>query len=99
MSKNEVTLQDKKLSTVRRLLWIVFGGISIPLALLWVPFFVLVENLDALGISPPSGFSSPMLLYITVGFQFVLIVITGAICLLIYNIYKYRLEKDDDFFL
>jgi hypothetical protein len=99
MSKNEVTLQDRKLSTVRRLLWIVFGGISIPLALLWVPFFVLVENLDALGISPPSGFSSPMLLYITVGFQFVLIVITGAICLLIYNIYKYRLEKDDDFFL
>jgi hypothetical protein len=99
MSKNEVTLQDRKLSTVRRLLWIVFGAISVPLALLWIPFYVLVENLEALGISPPPGFSSPMLLYLTVGFQFVLIVLTGAICLLIYNIYKYRLEKDEDFFL
>jgi hypothetical protein len=99
MSKDEVTVQGRKLSTVRRLLWIVFGGISIPLALLWIPFFVLVENLDALGISPPPGFSSPMLLYMTVGFQCVLIVLTGAVCLLIYNIYKYRLEKDEDFFL
>jgi hypothetical protein len=99
MTSNELTPQVKKLSTLRRLLWIVFGAVSIPLALLWVPLLILMGNLEAVGIAPPPGISSGLLLYLTGGFLFVLIGITGAICLLIYNIFKYRLEKDEDLFL
>ncbi len=99
MTSNELTPQAKKLSTLRRLLWIVFGAVSIPLVLLWIPAFFLVANLEALGIAPPPGISGAMMLYMTGGFLFVLIGITGAICLLIYNIFKYRLEKDEDLFL
>ena len=99
MKSNEITLESKKLSTLRRLLWIVFGAVSIPLALLSVPLLFLMGNLDAVGIVPPQGFSSDMLFFLTGGFLFVLIGITGAICLLIYNIFKYRLEKDEDLFL
>jgi hypothetical protein len=99
MESNELTLKVKKLSTLRRLLWIVFGAISIPLALLSVPLMFLVGNMEAMEIALPPGLSSDMLFFLTGGFLFVLIGITGAICLLIYNIFKYRLEKEEDLFL
>ncbi len=99
MTSNELTVKTKKLSTLRRLLWIVFGAVSIPLALLIAPLLILVGNLETLGVAPPPGISGALLIYLAGGFLFVLIGITGAICLLIYNIFKYRLEKDEDLFL
>jgi len=99
MTSNELTQKTKKLSTLRRLLWIVFGAISIPLALLSVPLMFLVGNMEAMEIAPPPGISSSMLFFLTGSFLFVLVGITGAICLLIYNIFKYRLEKEEDLFL
>jgi hypothetical protein len=99
MESNELTLKVKKLSTLRRLLWIVFGAISIPLALLSVPLMFLMGNVDALGIELPPGISAGMLFFLVGSFLFVLIGVSGAICLLIYNIFRYRLEKEEDLFL
>ena len=42
MDKKELSTQGKKLGTIRRMLWIIFGGISVPLVLLLIPAIILL---------------------------------------------------------
>lgn len=93
------TLHNNRLATLRRILWIAFGGVSVPLALLLIPLVILMGNLESLGVAPPPGISSGLLLAMAGGFMITLIGLTGVICLVIYNIVKYRLERDDELFL
>jgi len=84
------TPQEKKLQTLRRILWISFVGIAIPSIIFVLPLYSMRD----LG-SFSSRFSGVALL---IG-PLLLIAGLGVVCLVIYNIFKYRLEKDDELFL
>ena len=95
-----LTPKQKKLKNLRTILWIVFTAISVTI--------LLVSSLSvpaALLINKTSNFSillngeTRLILLSLVAVILVKIAVTGIICLVIYSIFKYRLEKDDDLFL
>jgi pilus assembly protein TadC len=90
MASKPVSPQEKKLKTLSKILWVCFAGVAIPSIVLLLGIFPLVD-LSAFG----NGFSSIALIVA----PFILIGIIGVVFLVIYQIYKYRLEKDDDLFL
>jgi cell division protein FtsX len=96
---DNLDIRTKKLSSLRKILWICFAGVAIPLGLLFLPLFVLVENLDQLGIQRPPGVSDGLLLFGSSSVLLIVIGLAGVICAAIYQIFKYRLEKDDELFL
>ena len=85
-----ITPQEKKLQTLRRILWISFIGIAIPSIIFLLPIYSM-RDLGSFG----DRFSGAVLL---IGPLF-LIAGLGVVCVVIYNIFKYRLEKDDELFL
>jgi hypothetical protein len=92
--------KERKLRNLRKILWIVFSAITIVI--------LLVSSLTlpaALLIDKSTNFSNLFtnvrgIIFLSL-FAVVLVKIgvTGVICLVIYYIFKYRLEKDDDLFL
>lgn len=96
---DNLDLRTKKLNSLRKILWICFTGIAIPLSLLLVPLWVLIANLDQMGIPGPPGVSDGLFLFMPFGFLLTVIGLVGVICAAIYHIFKYRLEKDDELFL
>jgi hypothetical protein len=100
MPTNPLTPKQKKLKNLRTILWIVFSAIAVTI--------LLVSSLSvpaALLINKTTSFSSlfvnqtGMLLLSLLAVILVKIVVIGIICLVIYFIFKYLLEKDDDIFL
>jgi heme/copper-type cytochrome/quinol oxidase subunit 2 len=100
MTTNPISPKEKKLRNLRKILWIVFSAITIT--------FLLVSSLSlpaALLINKTTSFSTlfvnetGMLLLSLLAIILVKIAVIGIICLVIYFIFKYRLEKDDDLFL
>jgi len=100
MTVNPLTPKQKKLKNLRTILWIVFSAIAITI--------LLVGSLSvpaALLLNKTSSFSSllagetGMILLSLLAVAVVKIGVSGIICFLIYRIFKYRLEKDDDLFL
>ena len=100
MPTNPLTPKQKKLKNLRTILWIVFAAIAVTI--------LLVSSLSvpaALLINKTTSFSSlfvnqtGMLLLSLLAVILVKIVVIGIICLVIYFIFKYLLEKDDDLFL
>ena len=85
-----ITPQEKKLQTLRRILWISFIGIAITSIIFLLPIYSMRE-FGNFG----DRFSAAALL---IG-PFLLIGCLGVVCIVIYNIFKYRLEKDDELFL
>jgi len=97
MATNTMAMKGKKLKNIRKILWICFAGFSAPIILFTIPFFVLVEmgGLMDDGIAPglPAWPFFIMAQVLTIG-------LIGGICLVIYHIFKYRIDKrDDDLFL
>ena len=90
MPEKLITPQEKKLQTLRRILWISFIAIAIPSIIFLLPIYSMRE----FG-SVSNRFSGAALL---IG-PFLLIGGLGVVCIVIYNIFKYRLEKDDELFL
>jgi len=84
---------------MRKILWIIFAGISIPISILAIPASFFMSHLDQFGLTPPDGMSTGFLVSASLGILLITIMLVGAICILIYNIIKYRLEKDDELFL
>ena len=100
MSSQSISPKEKKLRNLRKILWIVFSAITITI--------LLVGSLSlpaALLINKTSSFASlfagetGMILLSLLALALVKVGVTGIICLVIYAIFKYRLEKDDDLFL
>jgi len=100
MTTNPISPKEKKLRNLRKILWIVFTAITITI--------LLVSSLSlpvALLINKTTSFSSlftnetGMILLSLFAIILVKIVVIGIVCVLIYSIFKYRLEKDDDLFL
>jgi hypothetical protein len=100
MTTNPIAPKEKKLRNLRKILWIVFTSITITI--------LLVSSLSlpaALLINKTTNFSTlfnnetGMILLSLLAVILVKIAIIGIICLVIYFIFNYRLEKDDDLFL
>jgi hypothetical protein len=100
MPANNLTPKQKKLKNLRTILWIVFSAIAVTILLvgsLSVPAALLINKTS--NISSLVSGETGMLLLSLAAIAFVKIAVSGIICLVIYYIFKYRLEKDDDLFL
>ena len=90
MTEKSITPQEKKLKSLSKILWISFLGIAIPsIAFIWALYTMRLSG------EFNSRLSDTMLL---IG-PFLLIAGLGLVCLVIYYIFKYRLEKEEDLFL
>jgi hypothetical protein len=96
MSTNVITPQEKKLKDLRKLLTLCFAGISISIVFLAsLPMFLVSDSAFRSAQGAPVG---ALLTTLVVGLL-VLIGVIGVVCLVIYYIFKYRLEKDNELFL
>ena len=100
MTTNPISPKEKKIRNLRKILWIVFAAIAITILLvssLTLPAALLINKTTSVA-SLFAGETGVILLSL-LAVVLVKIVVTGIICVLIYAIFKYRLEKDDDLFL
>jgi heme/copper-type cytochrome/quinol oxidase subunit 2 len=100
MTTNPITPKEKKLRNLRKILWIVFSAITITILLvssLTLPAALLINKTTSFSIL--FGNETGMILLSLLAVILVKIAVIGIICLVIYFIFKYRLEKDDDLFL
>jgi hypothetical protein len=100
MTTHTISPKEKKLANLRKILWIVFSAIAITILLvgsLTLPAAMLINKTTS--ISTLFGTETGMILLSLLAVALVKIGVTGIICLVIYYIFKYRLEKDDDLFL
>ena len=100
MTNNPITPKERKLRNLRNVLWIVFSAIAITILLvsgMTVPVALLIDKNTNWG----SLFASEttLIIFSLIAVVLVKIAVSGILCLVIYAIFKYRLEKDDDLFL
>ena len=96
MSTNALTPQEKKLKDLRKILTVCFIGITLSLILLAsLPMFLI----DARASQSVAGTPIETLITVLVVGLLILIGVSGVVCLIIYYIFKYRFEKDDELFL
>lgn len=99
MSNDSINIKDKKLSTLRKILWLCFAGLSIPLVLSLVGLIVAFDvNSDFFTVPGPNSVPVSMLPFLIIS-PFLLLGVAGAVFLVIYYILKYRIEKDEELFL
>ena len=100
MTTNPISPKEKKLRNLRKILWIVFSAITLTILLvssLTLPAALLINKTT--NFSTLFGNEIGMILLSLLAVILVKIAVIGIICLVIYFIFKYRLEKDDDLFL
>jgi NADH:ubiquinone oxidoreductase subunit 5 (subunit L)/multisubunit Na+/H+ antiporter MnhA subunit len=100
MTTNPTPPKVKKLRNLRKILWIVFAAITITILLvggLTLPAALLINKTTS--IASLFANETGMLLLSLLAVALVKIAVAGIICVVIYAIFKYRLEKDDDLFL
>ncbi|MGB8212463.1 MAG: hypothetical protein WCE68_02785 [Anaerolineales bacterium] len=100
MTNLPLSPKQKRLRSLRNILWIVFSAITIVILLvsgLSVPAALLITHTR--NIASLVGTQAGLVLISLLALILVKIGITGIICIVIYYIFKYRLEKDDDLFL
>jgi hypothetical protein len=100
MTTNLIPPKVRKLRNLRTILWIVFTAITITILLvssLTLPAALLINRTSNLS-SLFTGQTGTILLSL-LALILVKIGVSGIILALIYYIFKYRLEKDDDLFL
>ncbi|MGB8252812.1 MAG: hypothetical protein WCF08_06325 [Anaerolineaceae bacterium] len=99
METKTLTTQQKKLGMIRRILWIIFGGISASTILLLIPAIFLINSPSVRYVPGPDGTTMVDILPFLIASPFLLIGFLAVICVVIYQIFKYRLDKDEDLFL
>jgi hypothetical protein len=100
MTTNPISPKEKKLRILRKTLWIVFSAITITILLvssLSLPAALLINKTTSLATLFVN--ETGLILLSVLAVILIKIAVSGIICLVIYFIFKYRLEKDDDLFL
>ena len=100
MTTNQIPPKVKKLRNMRNILWIVFVAITITIVLIFsltLPAAMLINKTT--NLSTLFGSETGLILLTTLALVVVKIGVSGIILLVIYYIFKYRLEKEDDLFL
>ena len=96
MSTNALTPQEKKLKDLRRVLTVCFIGITLSIILLAsLPAFLI----DSRATQSVAGTPIDTLMTVFVVGLLILIGVAGVVCLVVYYVFKYRLEKEDELFL
>jgi uncharacterized membrane protein YqjE len=98
MSNEIPATQEQKLKTLRKILWFFVVGISIPLVTLGAISYLVLINLVNTGQFNLNRSFATLVYLPWIGMVVVALVI-AAICLVIYYVIKYRLERDDELFL
>jgi|SRR5271157_2272182 len=99
MSTNPISPKEKKLRNLRTILWVVFGGVTLTIVLVGFLSIPVANLIRTPGLSVPAGLNIGMILLAWVILMLIKIAVTGTICLAVYFIFKYRLDKDEDLFL
>ncbi len=93
MTTDTMTIKEKKLKNLRKILWICFGGFSAPFILFAMPLAMIVSMDEVMetvrGIDIPVWPVLAMSMILVTG-------LIGGVCLVIYHIFKYRIDKKDD---
>ena len=100
MKNRFLTSKERKLHNLRKILWIVFSAIAITILListLTLPAALLINKTT--DISRIFINETGLVLLSLLALVVVKIAVFGIICVVIYQIFKYRLDKDDDLFL
>ena len=99
METKLITPQQKKLGALRKILWIIYAGISIPTVLLLIPLVFIFNNSSARFVPGPDGVTPVDMFPILIAMPFVLVGFLAVVMIVIYQIIKFRQEKDEDLFL
>jgi hypothetical protein len=94
-----LTPAQKKLASIRRILWIIFAGVSIPTILLLVPANYLIGSNSARYVIGPDGVTQLDMMPFLSAMPFLMVGFLGLVLVVIYQIIKYRMDKDEDLFL
>jgi hypothetical protein len=100
MTTNPISPKEKKLRNLRKILWIIFTASTITILLvssLTLPAALLINKTSS--ISTLFVGETGLILLSVLAVILIKIAAFGIICLVIYFIFKYRLDKDDDLFL
>jgi hypothetical protein len=100
MTTNPISPKEKKLRNLRKILWIIFSASTITILLvssLTLPAALLINKTSS--IATLFVGETGLILLSVLAVILIKIAVFGIICLVIYFIFKYRLDKDDDLFL
>lgn len=99
MNNNSTHTHAKKLKSVRKILWLCFAGISIPVVLSFVGLLLAFGLQNSIFIVPgPDGNPVSILPFLFIS-PFMLFGVIGVMLLVVYHILKYRIDKDEELFL
>lgn len=99
MNTHPISPKEKKLRNLRTILWLVFGGVTITVILVGFLSIPVANLIKTPGLAIPAGLNTGMLLLAWLILMLIKVAVAGTICLMIYYIFKYRLDKDEDLFL
>jgi uncharacterized membrane protein len=99
MDPKPISPKERKLRNLRTLLWIVFGGVTVTIILVGCLSIPVATLIRTSGFPFPASLNRGSLLLAWLILMLIKIAVTGTICLVIYYIFKYRLDKDEDLFL
>ena len=101
MTTSSLTPKERKLRNLRTILWVVFSAITVTILLvgsLSLPAALWANKTS--NLSAAFSNETAVLLLSILAIAVVKIAVTGIICVVIYVIFKYRLNKtDDDLFM
>jgi len=100
MTTSSLTPKERKLRNLRTILWVVFSAITVTILLvgsLSLPAALWVNRTSNLSVAFSN--ETAVLLLSLLAIALVKIAVSGILCVVIYAIFKYRLNKDDDLFL
>ena len=98
MSSHDIKPQEKKLSAVRRILWICFGSLAAASVFCSFPLYILWRSPETGPLTSEMASSRMFMLMPFWGMLF-FVAFAGVVCVIIYTVIKYRVEKDDEMFL
>src|SRR5208337_1326870 len=99
MNTPSISPKEKKLRNLRTILWVVFGGVTLTIILVGSLSIPVANFLKTPGLAIPAGLNTGALLLAWLILMLIKVAVTGTICLVIYYIFKYRIDKDEDLFL
>jgi membrane protein implicated in regulation of membrane protease activity len=95
MTTEAIAPQERKLKSLRRILWLSFAGVSILFMILVGGTYIALIVYQGPNASGPLAFTFPLLLGLALLGS---IAFTGVACLVIYYVIKRRLERVDEIF-
>ena len=95
MTTEVIAPQERKLKSLRRILWLSFAGVSILFMILIGAAYITLMVFQGSNAGGLLAFTFPLLLVLALLGS---VVFTGVACLVIYYVIKRRLEREDELF-